>query len=244
MFVGHYGPSFAIRAVRPDIPLWVLFVAAQLVDIAWTVLVLAGIEKLRIVPGITAASPLDLYYMPYTHSLVAALLWSVAAAVVCRLTFGWRGWSAAAWVGAAVLSHWMLDWLVHRPDLPLYGNAAKTGLGLWNYLWLSLALEMLVLLSGVWLYLTKTRATSTAGRIGPIVFVLLMLAIQIASLIVSLPPSPAMVAASGLGGYLVFAAISGWIDRKRVPVSPECETRRGAGAQVLGRGLGIGPDDV
>ena len=111
---------------------------------------LAGIEKVRIVPGITAANPLDLYYMPYTHSLVAALMWSVAAAVVCRLVFRWKGWGAAAWVGAAVLSHWVLDWLVHRPDLPLYGNTAKVGLGLWNYVGISLVLEVVMLLGGVW----------------------------------------------------------------------------------------------
>ena len=217
MFVGHYGPSFAIRAVRPEIPLWVLFIAAQLVDIAWATLVLAGIEKVRIVPGITAANPLDLYYMPYTHSLVAALMWSVAAAVVCRLVFRWKGWGAAAWVGAAVLSHWVLDWLVHRPDLPLYGNTAKVGLGLWNYVGISLVLEVVMLLGGVWMYLAKTRGLTTAGRHGPMVFVVLMLAVQLASLLGPLPPSPATVAASGLGAYLAFAAVAGWIDRRRVP---------------------------
>lgn len=218
MFVGHYGPSFAIRAARPEVPLWVLFVAAQLVDIAWAVLVLGGVEKLRIVPGITAANPLDLYYMPYTHSLVAALLWAVAAAVACRVVLRWKDWGSAAWVGAAVLSHWVIDWLVHRPDLPLYGNSMKVGLGLWNYVALSLALEVLVLGAGLWLYLTKTRAISTVGRYGPVAFAVLMLAVQIASLVGPLPPSPQVVAASGLGAYLVFAALAGWIDRGRVPV--------------------------
>ena len=82
MFVGHYGPSFAIKAFRPAIPLWLLFMAVQLVDVVWAVLVLLGIEKVRIVPGITASNPLDLYYMPYTHSLVAAILWSLAASVL------------------------------------------------------------------------------------------------------------------------------------------------------------------
>jgi hypothetical protein len=85
MFVGHYGPSFAVQALRPAIPLWLLFSAVQLVDVAWAVLVLLGVEKVRIVPGITASNPLDLYYMPYTHSLVAATLWSVAAGVLVRL---------------------------------------------------------------------------------------------------------------------------------------------------------------
>src|SRR6185503_1593347 len=101
MFVGHYGPSFAIKAIRPAIPVWLLFVAVQLVDVAWAVLVILGIEKVRIVPGITASNPLDLYYMPYTHSLVAAVLWALAAIVLCKLLRLAGNWSAAAWIGAA-----------------------------------------------------------------------------------------------------------------------------------------------
>src|SRR3972149_2278819 len=88
MFIGHYGPSFAIKATDKSIPLWLLFIAVQMVDVLWAVLVLLGIEKVRIVPGITATNPLDLYYMPYTHSLVAALLWSAAAFVFYRIVTG------------------------------------------------------------------------------------------------------------------------------------------------------------
>ncbi|HQR72866.1 MAG TPA: hypothetical protein PLE54_19890 [Burkholderiaceae bacterium] len=218
MFVGHYGPSLAIRAARPEIPLWLLFVAAQLVDIAWAALVLAGVEHVRITPGITAASPLDLYYMPYTHSLTAALLWSVAAAVVCRRVFRWQGWTSAAWVGAAVLSHWVLDWLVHRPDLPLYGNSAKVGLGLWNNVGVSVALEALVLAGGLWLYLKRSRALTAVGRYGPAIFAALMFTMQVGMLFAPLPPSPDAVATSALVSYAVFAAVAGWIDRQRVPV--------------------------
>ena len=218
MFVGHYGPSFAIRAARPEIPLWLLFIAVQLVDIVWAVLVLGGIEKLHIVPGITAANPLDLVYMPYTHSLAAALLWSVGAAVACRALFRWRGWSSAAWVGAAVLSHWFLDWLVHRPDLPLIGNSMKVGLGLWNYVGFSLALEVLLLVGGLGLYLRHSRGVTRVGRYGPVVLVVVMIAVQAASVFGPLPPSPTAVAVSGLGAYLALAAAAGWIDRQRVPV--------------------------
>src|SRR6266566_3667004 len=85
MFVGHYGPSYAIKATQPAIPLWLLFIAVQFVDVVWSVLILLGIEKARIVPGITASNPFDLYYMPYTHSLVAAILWSLGAYVAYRL---------------------------------------------------------------------------------------------------------------------------------------------------------------
>ena len=92
---------------------------------------LLGIEKVRIVPGITATNPLDLYYVPYTHSLIGSMLWSIAAGIAYYLLRKADG-TAAAIVGAAVFSHWVLDWLVHRPDLPLYDDTFKVGLGLWN----------------------------------------------------------------------------------------------------------------
>ena len=91
MFVGHYGVSFAAKRVAPTIPLWALFIAVQLLDVIWAPLVLAGIEKVRIVPGITASNPLDLYYMPYTHSLVGALGWSLSAFIGCQLVPRLRG---------------------------------------------------------------------------------------------------------------------------------------------------------
>jgi membrane-bound metal-dependent hydrolase YbcI (DUF457 family) len=219
MFVGHYGPSLAIRAVRPDVPLWLLFVAAQVVDIAWAIFVLAGMEHVRIEPGITAASPLDLYYMPYTHSLPAAVAWSVAAAVVCRVFFRWRDWSAAAWVGVAVFSHWVIDFLVHRPDLPLWKDTAKVGLGLWNYVGLSFGLEAAVLIAGLALYLARTRALTTVGRYGPAVFVAAMLAMQGSTFVAPPPGSTTTLAVTALVGYLALAAIAGWLDRQRVGVS-------------------------
>ena len=108
MFVGHYGPSFAAKAARNSIPLWLLFIAVQLLDVCWSILVLLGIEKVRIVPGITATNPLDLYYMPYTHGLIGAALWSIDAAIAYKLFRNAEGWAAAALVGAAVFSHWVM----------------------------------------------------------------------------------------------------------------------------------------
>src|SRR5438477_5861646 len=128
MFVGHYGVSFAAQRGEKTIPLWVLFLAVQLLDVFWSVFVLCGIEKVRIIPGITASNPLDLYYMPFTHSLVAALLWSLGAYAACRSlrAFG-ASRRAALLVAAAVFSHWVLDVIVHRPDLPLYDDMLKLG---------------------------------------------------------------------------------------------------------------------
>ena len=130
MFVGHYGASFAAKAIDKSIPLWLLFIAAQFVDVLWAVFVPLGIEKVRIVPGFTVTNALDLYYMPFTHSLVGAVGWSLAALLVYSLVRRSARWLGAALVGGTVLSHWFLDLLVHKPDLPLYDNALKVGLGL------------------------------------------------------------------------------------------------------------------
>ena len=215
MFVGHYGPSFAIKAIRPAIPLWLLFVAVQLVDVAWAILVILGIEKVRIVPGITASNPLDLYYMPYTHSLVAAVLWALAAIVLCKPLRGVRNWSSAAWTGAAVFSHWLLDWLVHRPDLPLYDNTMKVGLGIWNYPAIALSLEALLLFGGMIMYLRRTKAINATGRFGPPVFGVVMLAIQGYIFFGPPPTSPVAAAITALVSYAVFAAVAQWLDRQR-----------------------------
>lgn len=215
MFVGHYGPAFAIKALRPATPVWLLFIAVQLVDIAWAALVLLGIEKVRIVPGITASNPLDLYYMPYTHSLTAAVLWAVAAIVLCKLLPEVRTWLAAAWIGLAAFSHWVLDWLVHKPDLPLYDDTMKVGLGLWNYPVLALLLEALLLFGGMAMYLRRTRTRDAVGRLGPPVFGLLMLAIQCYVFLGPPPTSPAAAALTALIAYVVFAVVALWLGRHR-----------------------------
>ena len=215
MFIGHYGPSFAIKAIRPAIPLWLLFIAVQLVDVAWAVLVLLGIEKVRIVPGITASNPLDLYYMPYTHSLAAALLWAVAAIVLCKSLPGVRTWRTAAWIGLAVFSHWILDLLVHRPDLPLYDDTMKVGLGIWNYPAIALFLEVLLLFGGMIMYLRRTKAINAIGRFGPPIFGILMLAIQCYVFFGPPPISPGAAAITALASYVAFAAVAQWLGRQR-----------------------------
>jgi len=219
MFVGHYGPSFAVKALRPAIPLWLLFIAVQVVDVAWAVLVLLGVEKVRIVPGITASNPLDLYYMPYTHSLVAAILWSGAAGVLVRPLPGIRTRSAAVWIGAAVFSHWVLDFLVHRPDLPLYDDTMKVGLGFWNYPAVALSLEAVLLFGGMILYLRVTKPINAIGRLGPPVFGVVMLAIQGYIFFGPPPASPAAAAVTALVSYVVFAFVAQWLARQRNHVS-------------------------
>jgi len=217
MFAGHYGPGYGARAVGQRVPLWVLFLAVQFLDVLWGVFVLLGIEKVRIVPGITATNPLDLYYMPYTHSLAGALFWSLVAGLIYG---GWRRGRAAsgrgAWVvGGAVFSHWVLDLLVHRPDLPLWANRFKVGLGLWNYPVPAFALEALFLFGGLWIYLRATRAPDAGGAAGFIVLSLLLLGLQLMTFFGSPPPTPAAAAITALGSYAAIATAAGWLDARR-----------------------------
>lgn len=215
MFIGHYGPSFAAKALNKSIPLWILFVAVQLVDVFWAIFIILGVEKVRIVPGITATNPLDLYYMPYTHSLVGAILWAIAVVIVYRVVPKLDGWSAAGIVGAAVFSHWILDLIVHRPDLPLYDDTLKVGLGLWNYRMVSFALEIALLFGGMYLYFRATEPVGRGGRYGMVIFGLVMVAVQ--SLVFFGPPlsSDKAAAVTALVSYFVFAGVAYWLERKR-----------------------------
>ena len=204
MFVGHYGAAFAIKRVDPSIPLWVLFLAVQLLDVFWAPFILLGIEKVRIVPGITASNPLDLYYMPYTHSLLAAVLWSAGGAVVYGLvTRTPLARQTALWVAVAIFSHWVFDLVVHRPDLPLYDNTAKVGLGLWNLPGPALALEAALLFGGMWLYLS----TAPVRRVPVALFGLVMLAIQAYVFFGPPPVSDRAAALTALAAYAVFAVV-------------------------------------
>src|SRR5207302_11201467 len=178
MFVGHYGVAFAVKTQRNKIPLWVLFVAVQLLDFLWAPFVLLGIEKVRFVPGITATNALDLYYMPYTHSLLGALFWSAVAFAIYKI--GWRNIasnSAALLVGFAVFSHWILDLIVHRPDLAIYDDTLKVGFALWNYKALEFGLEIGILVVGMIIYL-KRNVQPVARKIGIVVFGVELILIQ------------------------------------------------------------------
>lgn len=210
MFVGHYSAGFALKAIRPQVPLWVLLLAVQAVDVGWGLLVLGGIEKVRVIPGFLAGSPLDLYYMPYTHSLLATLIWSAAAALLYRLWRRGDGAAAALVVGAAVGSHWLLDLLVHAPDLPLYDNAVKVGLGLWAYKWPELTLELLLVLAAAAVYARvcpqhTRRAWVLAGA---------LCVVQIAHTLGPYPPSGAAVAVSALTLYLLLAWAGAWVEKR------------------------------
>lgn len=210
MFVGHYSGSFAGKALDRAIPLWVLFVAVQLMDFGWSILILLGIEKVRIVPGFMAASALDLYSMPYTHSLAGAVALSVFGGVVYRL-IAKSSAGAAAIVGLAVFSHWILDLLVHAPDLLIYGTL-KAGFGLWNYFWPEFCLEIGLLLATLVWYL-RGAVSPAAKRRAWILFAILI-AFQCIDKFGPPPGSPAQAAGSALAAYVVLAALAAWVEKR------------------------------
>lgn len=224
MFIGHYGVAYAIKRWRPSISLFVLFLAVQVLDIAWSVFVMLGIEKVRIVPGITRTNPLDLYYMPYTHSLVGALAWSLGCAAGYALVAR-RAIVSGALVGLAVFSHWVLDLVVHRPDLALYDDTAKVGLGLWNYPWIAFSLEIALVVLGLALYLQGRRGRDRIGRYGPWVFVVLLIGVQATVFFGGAVGSPTQAAVVALASYLAFATIAHWLDRHELAPSSSRQNR-------------------
>ncbi len=210
MFVGHYSASLAAKAIEPRAPLWSYCIASQLLDVGWSVFVMVGIEKARVDPQLPG-SVFDLYYMPWTHSLPAALVWSVAGAMIFKriLRLPTR---AAVFIGFAVFSHWVLDLVVHRPDLLLYPGGPKVGLGLWNYPVLEEAIEMgLVAIATVWWAASLIRGRKAEWRAGALIA--LMTALQ--AFVIVNPPSGShvMIGAMVLAAYLVVAAGAWWAER-------------------------------
>ena len=165
MFLGHFGVGFAAKRAAPRLSLGVLFLAAQFIDLLWPTLLLIGVERVSIAPGITAVTPLDFEHYPVSHSLLAVVGWSVLVGGVCFVLR--RSWREALLLALLVISHWFLDALVHRPDLPLAPvGDARVGLGLWNSLAATLLVEGSIFLGGVWMYARATRARDAAGRWG------------------------------------------------------------------------------
>lgn len=173
MFIGHWAPALVAAAIGKRKPrLGTLFVAAQLVDWAFFGFLLTGTEHMRIAPGITAMVPLDLYHMPWTHSLVGTLVWGAGFALAVGI---WRRDLAFALLaGTVVASHWLLDLLVHQPDLTLAGAPPKLGLGLWNYPAAAIPLELALTFGALAFYLRRTRGP----MLPPVVLAVVLLALQ------------------------------------------------------------------
>ena len=210
MFVGHYSAALAAKAVEPRGPLWAYVAAAQLVDIGWSVLVMAGVEKVRIDETLKGSS-FDLYHMPWTHSLPAAIAWSVAAGALCRWGLKWPG-RVSGLVGGVVFSHWLLDWLVHRPDLLLWPGGAKVGLALWNYPVPEQALEigLLGLAGMMW---AATAARSGKGLLSPLIFFAALVVLQIVVMFAAPEGDTFQLGLSALIVYLLVTGLAWVLDR-------------------------------
>ncbi len=220
MFIGHYGASF-IAATQPKSPrLGTLFIAAQLIDFGFFGFVILGIEHLRLVPGTTVMNPMDLYDMPWTHSLAGALVWSAAFAMLIWIAT--RNLTGAMIGGTVVASHWALDLLVHTRDLTLAGGGQKYGLGLWNMPLIEIPLELLFAFGGLAWYLRHSRATGAAGRWSPIVLAVALAGLQAFNWFGQpvdqvIDPPPATLAPLGLFAYSLLAGLAWWMARNREP---------------------------
>ena len=214
MFIGHFGAGLAGKKAAPNPSLGTMFLAAQLLDLVWPILILAGIEKVKIVPGISAATPLDFTYYPYTHSLLMVLVWSLAFGMIYY--FIKKNLRGALVLGLLVLSHWILDLLVHIPDLPLYpGSSIKAGFGLWNYPAVAVILEALIFIAGIYLYLSATKTKNRTGTIAFWVMVVFLSVIYVMNIFGPPPPSVEAIGYAGLLQWL-FIPWAYWIDRNRV----------------------------
>lgn len=210
MFVGHYSAAF-VAAAHPRAPkLGTLFVAAQLVDLGFFSFVLAGVENMRLTPGITAMNNMDLYDMPWTHSLLGASGWALGFGLI--VAFWLRSRAAGGIAGAVVLSHWLLDLLVHRPDLTLVGSPPKLGLGLWNHPAIEMPFEIGLLLGSAWFFARAAR-----GKAWPLATLLaVLLGLQAFNWFA---PQPTELDASqsilGLVAYVLAAILAWWAARGR-----------------------------
>lgn len=214
MFIGHFALAFAARRAAPTVPLSVGFVACQLADLAWPVFVLTGLERVEVAPGDTAMTPLRFVSYPWSHSLVALAGWAFVAALAWWLLRR-RDTRGAIVVGALVLSHWLLDFASHRPDMPLVPEGAKYGLGLWNSVALTVTVELVMFSAGVWLYVRTMKARSPRANFILGGLVAFLLAVYAAAALGPPPPSGIAAASSALGIWLL-VAWAHWADRRRV----------------------------
>jgi hypothetical protein len=219
MFLGHVALGFAAKRATPGVSLGMLVLAAQLADTLWPAFVGLGLERVAIDPGNTAVTPLDFVSYPYSHSLALLTLWGLGFAWVCvRADAAARSSPPVkifAVAAALVVSHWVLDFVTHRPDMPLYPGGARYGLGLWNSVAATVAIELAMYAAGVWIYVRTTRARDRIGRwafAGLTGFLVLAYAANIAG---PPPPSVSAIWMAGFPAAIVLTLWAWWADRHR-----------------------------
>jgi hypothetical protein len=216
MFLGHFGLALGAKQLRQFPSLGTTFFAAQFLDLLWPVLLLVGVERVVIEPGNTEFTPLNFVFYPYSHSLLMAVTWSLLFGVVYYLVR--RDGRSSILLGALVFSHWFLDFLTHRPDLPITPwGGMKVGLGLWNHRLSTIIFESLIFFLGYYLYVLKTNPKNKTGKYALGAFLVFMILVYLANAFGPPPDSTQAIAIVGLTQWIL-VAWGYWIDRNRVPV--------------------------
>lgn len=212
MFIGHFGVALAAKRFAPRTSLAALIFAAEFLDLIWPIFLLLGLEHVRVVPGITKVQPFDFYDYPFSHSLTMVLRWALAVGLLYYIV---RRYVRGAWVLAAlVVSHWVLDFVSHRPDLPLWPDGPKVGLGLWNSWPGSISVEVLIFGAGIWLYLSATRARDRVGSWAIWSLIALLSLGWVAALMAPPPPDTHQLA---IGALVIWLTVpwAAWADAHR-----------------------------
>lgn len=217
MFIGHIALGLAAKRLTPHVSLAALLVAAQLADVLWPIFIAAGIEQVRIDPGNTAFTPLDFVSYPYSHSLVLLVFWGIVFALGYRFLVGGR--ATLSVLSLLVVSHWILDVITHRPDMPLYPGGPKFGLGLWNSIPGTIAVEVPLYAFGLWVYMRTTRARDGIGRWAFLSLAAFLAVAYVGNLFAEPPPSLSALWITALVAALVLTLWSWWADRHRDPVA-------------------------
>ena len=213
MFLGHFGVALGAKDASPKVSLGTMVLAAQFVDLLWPFFLILGIEHVRIAPGNTVVTPLEFYDYPFTHSLLGALCWSIVLGLVYFVVR--KQTRASVVIALCVFSHWILDLITHRPDLPLgFAGSVYFGLGLWNSVAGTLFAEFVLFIAGAVLYARATEARDKIGTYSFVAFVVLLAAVSLLNLFGPPPPNERIIAILGNAGWL-FVAWAYWIDRHR-----------------------------
>jgi membrane-bound metal-dependent hydrolase YbcI (DUF457 family) len=216
MFIGHFAVALAAKSQAPRPSLGTYVVAAQFLDLLWPVLLLAGAEHVEIRPGDTAVTPLAFVSYPWSHSLVMTLVYALSVAGA-YLAFA-RDRAGALLLGLCVASHWILDAITHRPDLPLTPwSGTLVGAGLWNSVSATLVVEIAAFAGASWLYLRKTRPLDRTGTIVPVLLLVLLVLVYLANVFSPEPPPDTTIIAWSALGMWLFVALAAWGDRHRTP---------------------------
>ncbi len=211
MFIGHFAVALAAKKVSPKISLGMLFVAVQFLDLLWPILVLLSIEHFRIQPGNTTVTPLEFYDYPISHSLMGAALWGILLGFI---GFGkYKDSKSAVILFICVVSHWILDFLSHRTDMPIsFTPENYYGLGLWNSLIATMVVEFFLFATGVFFYVKSLKETEQPIKIGFWLLITFLLVIWIMNLFGPPPPNETAVAISANAIWLI-VLWAYWIDK-------------------------------